>query len=145
MEILAATSSVAGLISLLNQTILTASKLREIFSNVSHASTIINRFLHDVDSLLQALHGAKGIVDKLPQDVEGSHVTSLTVQLECCTRDVFRLLEVAGSLGPVSGEGAKPWCKRFRLAMDNGRVVDAWEELGRHRQAIDLNLAVLGR
>lgn len=145
MEIVAAASSVAGILSLVSQSIDGASKLKDLFSDNSRASNTISRFLHDIDSLLQALHCAEDLTKNLPIDFGGSEVTSLKIQLQYCTKDVFRLLDIATSLRPVSDVGAKAWFQRFRVAFDKNLMVDAREELERHKQAINLSLVVLGR
>lgn len=145
MEVVAAASSVAGILSLLSQSINGATKLRDVFSNIYLASGTISRFLHDIDSLLQALQGAKDIVEKLPTDFGGSQATSLVIQLEYCTKDVYRLLETASSLRPASEVGAKAWFKKFWIAVNKNSLIDAREELERHKLAINLSLTVLGR
>lgn len=145
MEIVAAVSSVAGILSLVSQGIEGASKLKDLFSNISRASITIDRFLHDIDSLLQALQAARDLVKELPTNFGGSQVTSLRIELQYCTKDVYRLLDIASSLRPISVVGAKAWFQRFWTAVNKNLLVDAREELERHKQAINLSLVVLGR
>lgn len=145
MEIVAAVSSVAGILSLVGQGIEGASKLKDLFSNASRASSTISRFLHDIDSLLQALEAARDLVRDLPTDFGGSQVTSLRFELQYCNNDVYRLLDIAGSLRPASDVGAKAWFQRFWIAVNKNLLIDAREELERHKQAINLSLVVLGR
>ncbi len=145
MEIVAAASSVAGILCLVGQSIDGASKLRDFFSSISQASSTVSRFLHDIDSLLQALRSANEIVRELPTDFSASRVTSLRIELQYCTKDVYHLLDVAKSIRPVSDVGAKGWFQRFWVAVNKSLLVDVREELERHKQAINLSLAVLGR
>ena len=145
MEVIAAASSVAGIISLLNQGTVGALKLRNFFSNTCLAGETIDRFLHDIDSLLQALHGAQEILEGLPDDFKGIQATSLAIQLEYCIKDLFRMLEIAASLRPASQVGAKAWFKKFAIASKKDFLIDVREELGRHKQFINLSLVILGR
>lgn len=145
MEVVAAASSIAGILCLVARTIDGASKLRDLFSNISQASSTVGRFLHDIDSLLQALQCAEDLVRDLPTDFCGSQVTSLRIELQYCTKDVYRLLDIASSIRPISDVGAKGWFQRFWVAVNKSLLVDVREELERHKQAISLSLAVLGR
>ena len=145
MEAIAAVSSIAGILSLLGQSIDGVSKLRGFFLNVSCASRNVSLFLYDINSLLEALHAAKQIVDKLPEDFKDSQITALQIQLDFCTTDVHRLLESASSLRPASEVGAKTWMKQFWNAVNKDVLRNAREDLERHRQAIELSLTVLGR
>jgi hypothetical protein len=145
MEIVAAAASVAGILSLVAQSIDGASRLRDLFSNIPRASSTVGRFLHDIESLLQALQSAKDLLEGLPTGFCGSQVTSLKIELQYCTEDVYRLLDIASSLRPVSEVGTKAWLQRFWVAINKNLLVDAREELERHKQAINLSLAVLGR
>lgn len=145
MEAIAAASSVAGILSLLGQSIDGISKLRGLLLNVSGASRHVSLFLYDINCLLEALHEAKQLVDKLPEDFKDSQITALQIQLDLCTTDVHRLLETAGSLRPASEVGAKAWIKKFWNAVNRDVLRNAREELERHRQAIELSLTVLGR
>ena len=145
MEVVAAASSVAGTISLLNQSTVGALKLRNFFANVSLAVETISRFLHDIDSLLQTLYAAQEILEKLPDDFEGIQATSLAIQLEYCTTDVMRMLKTAESLRPASEMGIKAWFQKFNIASKRDYLIDVREELGRHEQFINLSLTILGR
>lgn len=145
MEIVAAAASVAGILSLVAQSIDGASRLRDLFSNIPRAGSAVDRFLHDIDCLLQALQSAKDLLGELPAGFCGSQVTSLRIELQYCTKDVHRLLDIASSLRPASDVGAKAWLQRFWVAVNKNLLVDARDELERHKQAINLSLVVLGR
>ena len=145
MEAVAAASSVAGILSLLGQSIDGVSKLRGFLLNVSGASKHVSLFLYDINCLLEALHAGKQLVDKLPEDFKDGQITALQVQLDFCTTDVHRLLEIARSLRPASEVGAKAWLKKFFTAVNKVVLRNAREDLERHRQAIELSLIVLGR
>lgn len=145
MEAIAAASSVAGLLGLLGQSIDGVSKLRGFLLNVSSASRNVSLFLYDINCLLEALHAAKELVDKLPEDFKDSQITALQIQLDFCTTDVHRLLESASSIRPAAEVGARAWMKKFRNAINKDVLRNAREDLERHRQAIELSLIVLGR
>ena len=145
MEAIAAASSVAGILSLLGQSIDGVSKLRAFFLNVSNASRNVSLFLYDINCLLEALHTGKQLVDRLPEDFKDGQITALQIQLDFCTTDVHRLLGSASSLRPASEVGAKAWLKKFFNAVNRDVLRNAREDLGRHTQAIELSLTVLGR
>ena len=145
MEAIAAASSVAGILSLLGQSIEGVSKLRGFLLNVSRASRHVSLFLYDINCLLEALHAAKQLVDKLPGDFKDSQIAALQIQLDFCSTDVHRLLESASSLRPASEVGAKAWLKKFWNAINKDVLRNAREDLERHRKAIELSLTVLGR
>lgn len=145
MEAIAAASSVCGILSLLGQSIDGVSKLRGFLLNVSSTSRHVSLFLYDINCLLEALHAAKQLVEKLPEDYQDSRTTALQIQLDFCTTDVHRLLESASSLRPASEVGAKAWILKFWNAINKDVLRNAREELERHRQAIELSLTVLGR
>lgn len=145
MEAIAAASSVAGILSLLGQSIEGVSKLRGFLLNVSCASRHVSLFLYDINCLLEALHAAKQLVDKLPGDFKDSQFAALQIQLDFCSTDVHRLLESASSLRPASEVRAKAWLKKFWNAINKDVLRNAREDLERHRKAIELSLTVLGR
>ncbi|CAF9924673.1 hypothetical protein IMSHALPRED_006257 [Imshaugia aleurites] len=138
MEAIAAASSVAGKLSLLGQSIDRVSKLKKFLLNVSCASRTVSLFLYDINCLLEALHAAKQLVDKLPEDFKDSQIAALQIQLDFCTADVHGLLESVSSLHPASEVGAKTWLKRFWDAVNKDVLRNAREDLERHRQAMRL-------
>jgi hypothetical protein len=145
MEVVAAISSVAGILSLLDQAIDNTQQLRGFLSDMSSASETIGRFLHDINELLQTLDAVNHIVRSLPSSFYGPHIAFLQAQLEDYTRDVFAWFKTARSLRPASNTGAKAWFKRSLVAASDRSLRDMREELCRHNQAIGLSLSVLGR
>ena len=145
MEAVAAVSSIAGILSLLGQAIDNTKQLRGFLSDISSASEIVGRFLHDINELLRTLDAVNDLVESLPLSFKVPHIAFLQAQLEDYTRDVFTWFKIARSLRPASDAGARTWFKKFWVAASDRSVRDIREELDRHNQAICLSLSILGR
>lgn len=145
MEVVAAIASVAGILSLLGESLDGTRKLRDFFSDFSSASTTIAKILHDIQSLDRAISNIKNLVKKLPLDFKGTLHGSLQVQLEDYMKDVCRWLNTAKMLSPASATGMKLWLKKLRIAVNIKSVNEIKLELGRHQQAFNLSLSILGR
>ncbi|KAL2039517.1 hypothetical protein N7G274_007789 [Stereocaulon virgatum] len=144
MEVVAAISSVAGILSLLGQAIDNSQQLRRFLSDISSASEIIGRFLHDSSELLQTLDAVNHINESLPSSFYGPHIAFLQAQLEDYTRDVFPWLKTARAVRPASNMGFKECFKRFFVAASDRFVRDMREDLCRHDQTIGLSFSILG-
>ena len=149
MDIVAVAASIAGILGLVGQSINGIIQLKGFFSDVASASRTIERFLRDINSLLHVLHD----VDRLFSQLSASEFSgtaransaSLLVELEDCHNDVFEWLKLARDLRPASNRGRKSWFKRFWIGVNQASLKNIRMELERHRQAIQLNLAVIGR
>ena len=62
MEIVAAVSSVAGILSLTGQSIQGIITLKSFFSDISTASDTIDRFIRDVNGLLKVLYDVERLL-----------------------------------------------------------------------------------
>ena len=145
MEVVAAAASVAGILGFLGESLDGTKKLRNFFIEISVASTVIDQFLKDIDSLLQAMHSIKSLVEKLPSDFWNDVVASLQMQLKDYTKDVSLWLQVATALRPDLEKGAKSWMRKTWVALNSKSVNDMRKELDRHKQAFTLSLSILGR
>lgn len=144
MEAIAAISSIAGILSLLGQAIDNTTKLRNFLSEVSSASETAGQLLHDLDSLLQTLDAVNSLVKLLPVEFKNSSVASLHLRVEAYNKDVFNWFRVAKDIRPTQN-GAKAWFKKLWIATNIKSVRDIRDELDRHKQALSLDLAILGR
>ena len=149
MDVLSAASSVTGILSIVGQSIDGIIKLINFFSDVTTACRTIECFLRDIKSLLLALNDVEGLLSQISMSALSgnctTNVTSLQIELEDCHRDVCQWLKVASNLRPSSSVGAKAWFKKFWISVKQNSVKDIRSEIGRHKQAIQLNLAVIGR
>ena len=145
MDGVTAAASVAGILTLVGQSIQGIKMLREFFSDIGSASKTADVFLRDINGLLKVLQQVADLLAKTPEDHTESNVASLQIELEDCSNDVFGWLDTARKLRPGSGKGGKQWFKCFWLAVNKKSVQDIREEISRHQQAISLGLSVLGR
>lgn len=111
--IVAAVSSVAGILSLLGENLHGIMKLRDFFSDMTSASRTIARFLYDIDSLIQTIQAVNDLVARLPEDCKDSYILDLHIQLENYSKDVSRWVTISARLRPDSDVGLKMWFKKF--------------------------------
>jgi len=145
MEVVAGVASVAGILSLLGQSLNGTRKLRDFFVDVSSASTSITNLLEDINSLLQAIESIKDLIEKSCSKFKDSTVELLRVRLEEYTKDICRWFKTAKALHLPSGNRTKIWLKKLWIAVNIKSVNEIRIELERHRQTITLSLSILGR
>ena len=147
MEVVAAAASVAGILSLVGESLDGTRKLRDFFSDVLSAPTTVSSCLRDIDSLRQVIQSIKDLVEKLPPDFTNEPVVmvAIQIQLKDCTADVSHWLKTAKALRPASDAGKKSWMKKLWVALNIKSVNEIRRELERHRQALTLSLSILGR
>jgi hypothetical protein len=100
MEAVAAASSIAGLVSLAGQALEGILKLRGFFKDCASASKTVDRFLRDLNSLIQTLEDVKSLVPRLEKVASSTFnnktmITSLQIQLEDCSKDVYEWVRIA--------------------------------------------------
>ncbi len=66
MKAVAAAASIAGILTLAAQSISGVQRLRQFSSNVASASKTAQRFVYDLDLLLQVLQDVKILLDSTP-------------------------------------------------------------------------------
>ena len=145
MEAVAAAASVAGIITLVFQSIDGLAKFRELFADVSSASKTISGLLSDINSLIQVLEEVRDVLEQVEAQKTNQNFASLDVKLADCSKDIHVWLSTAKILRPPSEQGGKAWLQKFRLAVNKKAVQTIRHEIGRHRQIITLSLSVLGR
>ena len=145
MEAVAAAASIAGIITVVGQSIDGLIRLSDFFSDLSSASKTINRLLDDINSLVQVLRNIGDVLEQAEARRPDQNFASLDVKVEDCAKDVRIWLATARVLDPASNGGGKAWLKKFRLAVNNTAIQTIREEIGRHRQTLCLSLAVFGR
>lgn len=145
MEAVAAAASIAGIITLVFQSIDGLFKFKELFSDTSAASKTVSRLLNDINSLIQVLENVKDVLEQFHMQKKDKNFASLDVKLMDCSKDVQFWLATARILRPSSEQGGRAWLKKFRLAANKDAIRTIRDDIGRHRQIICLSLAVLGR
>lgn len=145
MEAVAAAASIAGIITVVGQSIDGLIKFSDFFSDISSASKTISRLLNDINSLIQVLENIGNVLEHARARRKNQNFASLDIKLEDCAKDVQIWLATARLLRPGSDSGGKAWLRKFRLAVNNTAIQTIREEIGRHRQTLCLSLAVFGR
>ncbi|KAL9637259.1 MAG: hypothetical protein Q9164_002304 [Protoblastenia rupestris] len=145
MEAVAAAASIAGIVTLVFHSIDGLIKFKELFADVSAASRTITRLLKDIDSLIQTLENVRDVLEQFEAQKKEKNFASLDLKVADCSRDVHVWIATARIIRPADEHGSKAWLKRFRLVVNSNAIETIREEIGRHRQALCLSLAVLGR
>ena len=153
MEVLAAGSSVAGLLSLTGQCISGAQKLIGFYQDISKSSKAIEYFLKDVNGLTRTLFDAQmllqSIKEKLPHSFDDVQMTTLKLHLEDCNDDFGSWLNTAQSYQPsASSSGTKStrmWFRKFWSVVNKDEVNNIRTEMQRRKNDIALALITLGR
>ena len=145
MEAVAAAASVAGIITVVGQSIDGLIKFSDFFSDISSASKTISRLLNDINSLIQVLENISNVLERARARGRGQNFALLDIKLADCAKDVEVWLATARLLRPSSDSGGKAWLRKFRLAVNNTAIQTIRDEIGRHKQSLSLSLAVFGR
>ena len=149
MEGLSVASSIAGLLSLTGQTLDGVVKLHGFFKDVSSASRTVERFLLSINQLMKLMADVEttlqAISDCPTYSGEDFKVAALAIQLEDCSKNVFRWLQLARDHHPGFSTGSKATFRRFWIAVNKGQVRDILYEIKEHRHGILASLSVLGR
>ena len=145
MEAVAAAASIAGIVTVVGQSIDGLIKFSDFFSDFSSASKTISRLLDDINSLIQVLRDIRDVLERAEARRSDQNFASLDVKLEDCAKDVHVWLATARLLRPASNAGGKAWLKKFRLAVNKTAIQTIRGEIGKHKLTLCLSLAVFGR
>ncbi len=145
MEAVAAAASIAGIITVVGQSIDGLIKFSDFFSDISSASKTISRLLADINSLIQVLEDIGDVLERARARRRDKNLAALDIKLADCAKDVQVWLATARLLRPSSDSGGKALLRKFRLAVNNTAIQTIREEIGRHKQTLCLSLAVFGR
>ena len=145
MEAVAAAASIAGIITLAAQAIDGLQKLHTFLADISTASKTIARLLSDINSLIGVLNNIDHVLNQAETQRRNQNFASLDIKLEDCIKDVTAWLATAKALRPGGEKGGRAWVRRAKLAGKGEIVSRTREEIGRHKQALCLSLAVFGR
>ena len=147
MEAVAAAASIAGIITVVGQSIDGLIKFTDFFSDISSASKTISRLLDDINSLIRVLEDIGNVLERARARRRYQiNLACLDIKLEDCAKDVQIWLATARLLRPGGSDGGgKAWLRKFRLAVKNTAIQTIREEIGKHKQTLSLSLAVFGR
>lgn len=149
MEGVAAASSIIAILGLVGNSIQGLVKLQDFFEDVSSAPRAIERFLLELNSLLQVLHEVEKLLVTIstferPEGLD-VNIASLQVQLEKANKDAFKWLQKAKGLRPASEKGQKAWFKKTMVVFSKSSIQSIREEIRADKQMIEVNLTILGR
>jgi hypothetical protein len=148
MEVVAAVSSVAGIASLVGQSLQGLSHLYNLFKDCREASKTAESFLNEVTKLKDTLEEVQKLVDNLQHVCSGpasSTLASLTIHLEDCGKDVVRWLIAAQKASISESSTAKKAFKRFLLGIKIKSIKDIFQDISHHRHSLALILSATGR
>lgn len=148
MEVVAVISSVAGIATLVGQSVAGLTKLYNFFEECRNASKKTNRFLNEINSLRQTVLQVEELISKISAGFEPSGTSvlaSLKIHLEDCAKDVTRWLEVAEKYIPSPKLKSKIYFKNFLLALKSREIADIFEQISSHQHGITLSLSATGR
>ena len=149
MEVLAATASIAGLLSLAGQCISGAQELKTFYQDLCKASTTIRFFLKDVNNLLNTLHDVQDLLQRVKEqaelDLDTVHTASLQIQLEDCNVNVVAWLVTARSMRDCNGKSSRALFRKLWVTVNKDSVDNIRDEMRCRRVEISVALSILGR
>ncbi|KAF4633145.1 hypothetical protein G7Y89_g4979 [Cudoniella acicularis] len=143
-----AAATVAGVIGLAGQTVDGIVKLHGFFKDVAAASRTIEKFLQDMNFLIKTIEDVRSLLGKISTTLPTStdlKVVALEYQLQDCSKDVYRWLNIARDYHPDFSTGSKASFKKFWVAANKVAVSGISQDINHHRHGIVASLAVLGR
>ena len=142
-------SSVAGILSLVGQSIDGIIKLRGFVKDVKNSQTTVNSFVRDVDSFEGSLWQIEKLIVQLPQEQpvvkEQIDLETLQWQLQGCQSDIKRWLDVANHLEPGSSRNAEAFFKKLRIAVNKDGFSEFHSQIARHQLGLNISLSILGQ
>jgi hypothetical protein len=148
MEVVAAVSSVAGIASLVGQSLAGLNNLYNLFQDCRNASKTAERFLDEATKLKETIEEVEkllGRIRNVSSDPASSTLASLTIHLEDCRKDIARWLVVAQQHAITGHSTAKKAFKKFLLAIKIRSIKDLFQEISGHRHSLALSLSATGR
>lgn len=149
MEVVGAVASVAGIASLVAQSLSGLAKLIGFFKDYRDASKTIGRFLLEINSLEGAVKDVEILISRVEKDSEAAiqcNLASLNIHLDDCTNDVNRWLKQAEeTFGYAGFMDTKAWFKNFLVATKKQSIKDVFQEMASHKANISLSLSAIGR
>lgn len=149
METLGAAGSIAGILSLVGQSINGIVKLRVFIKDTKSASKTVDSFLHDVDSFEGSLIHIQEILLRLsrngPTLVPESGLETLKWQLEACWSDVQEWNSYAQSFKGRLSKGLTLFFNQLRVAANKDGFNEFHSRIAKHQKGLAISLSTLGR
>lgn len=149
MEVLAAGSSIAGLLSLAGQCVAGAQALRDLYKDMTTASKTIETFVKDVDAMIGTLFDVEALLNKLKEqssiEVDRHHFINLSRFLDDDKRAIQTWLATARSFPVARGKGARAWFRKFWATVNQNSVKNIRADIESRRLNLTVALSTLGR
>jgi hypothetical protein len=148
MEVVGAAASVAGLLSLVGQSLDGIFKLLGFIKTFNAAQSTLNIFLRDVESLQSSLIRIQRLLTHLPLDqpivTETLNLEGLAWQINACLKEVKDWEYSAKKYSKSPPTNIKGFFKKFRVAVNKAGFSEFHGRIMQHQQGLNLILAVLG-
>ena len=86
-----------------------------------------------------------GKLENAPNFDSQSILSSLEIQLEDCSKDVYNWVRIASEQHPKFAVGTKATFKKFLVATNKDNITDIFKEVAAHQDNITLKLSIIGR
>jgi hypothetical protein len=148
MEVVAAVSTVAGIASLVGQSLIGLSSLYNFFKDCRDASKTAEQFLQVLTSLEGTIKDVQTLLNSI-KDISDtsteSNLALLAIHVEDCQKDIEEWLKEARSCHPGNGPGTKSVFKKFLAAVEKQSIKDIFRKMTAHKESISLSLSTTGR
>jgi hypothetical protein len=148
MEALGAAASVAGILSLVGQSIDGIIKLRGFVKDVKNSPKTLGTFLHNVDSFHTSLSQIQQLLNQLPEEqpiaTTQLDLQTLNWQLEACAGDIKQWLDLSRMLDLKSSSAIEAFFKKLRVAANKDGFSEFHNQIARHQRGLNISLSVLG-
>lgn len=148
MEIISASASVAGLLTLAGQCVSGTVKLIQLYEATKQARQRSADFLADINSLLRTLHDVQILLQKIrseaSHDFHDLHMATLKMQLEDCDNDLRAWVAAAQAHEP-GGRSTKRLVKSIWSTVNERKSENIGLKIQKRKADISLALTALGR
>jgi hypothetical protein len=149
MDPLSATSSIAGIVGLVGQSLNGIERLRIFVKDVRNAPKTLDIFLQEIDNLQESLSQIQKLFIHLrttrPAQIEPEALDVLRSQVRRCSDDIEMWLASATKMDPSSSQGIEAFFKKIRVAMNKQGVSEFHRQIATHQQGLGISLSIVGQ
>ncbi|KAE9380702.1 hypothetical protein N431DRAFT_324530 [Stipitochalara longipes BDJ] len=148
MEAVAAVSSVAGIASLVGQSLNGLKNLSNFVHDCRNASRTVTRFLEELTTLKQTIEEVDALLLQIKEPFEDSRrniLNSLSTQLEQCANNLQRWLVAAQNNKMSHRPSYKRLFQSILISIRSQDIKDVFRQISSHREGISLSLSATGR
>jgi hypothetical protein len=147
MEALGVAASIAGILSLVSQSIEGLIKIRRVVKCVKGATRTLNSFLDDVNTFEGSLAQVRGLLTQLPNDQPSltADLDGLRQQLESCSEDIDKWIQFAAQIDPKASKGLEAFLTQLRVVVNKDGFIEFHSRIAKHQRALGISLSIIGR